>query len=65
MEFAEPGESAEPYEVLLHAALIGDSTHFTRQDIVEETLADRPAPARFATARTPVREGVVGTRRGG
>ncbi len=36
-EFAEPGETAEPYEVLLHAALIGDSTHFTRQDIVEET----------------------------
>jgi glucose-6-phosphate 1-dehydrogenase len=38
MEFAqEGGEGATPYEVLLHAALIGDSTHFTRQDNVEET----------------------------
>jgi glucose-6-phosphate 1-dehydrogenase len=38
MEFAqEGGEGATPYEVLLHAALVGDSTHFTRQDMVEET----------------------------
>jgi glucose-6-phosphate 1-dehydrogenase len=38
MEFAEEGGEGEtPYEVLLHAALIGDSTHFTRQDMVEET----------------------------
>ncbi len=38
MEFAkEGGEGATPYEVLLHAALIGDSTHFTRQDSVEAT----------------------------
>jgi glucose-6-phosphate 1-dehydrogenase len=38
MEFArEGGEGATPYEVLLHAALVGDSTHFTRQDTVEET----------------------------
>jgi glucose-6-phosphate 1-dehydrogenase len=38
MEFAqEGGAGATPYEVLLHAALIGDSTHFTRQDGVEET----------------------------
>jgi glucose-6-phosphate 1-dehydrogenase len=38
MEFAEEGgEGDTPYEVLLHAALIGDSTHFTRQDMVEET----------------------------
>jgi len=37
MEFAqEGGEGATPYEVLLHAAMIGDSTHFTRQDGVEE-----------------------------
>ena len=26
-----------PYEVLLHAAMVGDSTRFTRQDSVEET----------------------------
>ena len=38
MEFAqEGGEGATPYEVLLHAALVGDSTHFTRQDSVEAT----------------------------
>jgi glucose-6-phosphate 1-dehydrogenase len=37
LEFAEQGgEGATPYEVLLHAALVGDSTHFTRQDSVEE-----------------------------
>jgi glucose-6-phosphate 1-dehydrogenase len=38
MEFAEEGgEGATPYEVLLHAAMVGDSTRFTRQDNVEET----------------------------
>jgi glucose-6-phosphate 1-dehydrogenase len=49
MEFSkEGGEGATPYEVLLHAAIIGDSTQFTRQDMVEETwrivqpLLDRP-----------------------
>ena len=51
MEFAEQGgEGATPYEVLLHAALVGDSTRFTRQDGVEETwrvmqpLLDAPPP---------------------
>ncbi len=51
MEFAgEGGEGATPYEVLLHAALVGDSTHFTRQDGVEESwrvlepLLDSPPP---------------------
>jgi glucose-6-phosphate 1-dehydrogenase len=50
-EFAlQGGEGPTPYEVLLHAALIGDSTHFTRQDGVEETwrimqpLLDAPPP---------------------
>jgi glucose-6-phosphate 1-dehydrogenase len=38
MEFAqEGGEGATPYEVLLHAAMIGDSRRFARQDSVEET----------------------------
>jgi glucose-6-phosphate 1-dehydrogenase len=38
MEFSqEGGEGATPYEVLLQAAILGDSTHFTRQDMVEET----------------------------
>jgi glucose-6-phosphate 1-dehydrogenase len=52
MEFAqEGGEGATPYEVLLHAAIVGDSTHFTRQDMVEETwrivqpLLDHPPEA--------------------
>ena len=51
MEFAaEGGEAATPYEVLLHAALVGDSKRFTRQDAVEETwrvmqpLLDAPPP---------------------
>ena len=38
MEFAEEGgEGATPYEVLLHAAMVGQSARFTRQDSVEET----------------------------
>src|ERR1700759_121714 len=37
MEFAEQGgEAPTPYEVLLGAAMVGDSTPFTRQDGVEE-----------------------------
>jgi glucose-6-phosphate 1-dehydrogenase len=37
MEFAEEGgEGPTPYEVLLHAAMVGDSRRFTRQDGVEE-----------------------------
>lgn len=38
MEFAqEGGEGPTPYEVLLHAAMIGAANRFTRQDGVEET----------------------------
>jgi glucose-6-phosphate 1-dehydrogenase len=51
MEFeAEGGEGPTPYEVLLHAALQGDSTPFTRQDSIEETwrimmpLLENPPP---------------------
>ena len=51
MEFAEEGgEGPTPYEVLLHAALQGDSAPFTRQDSVEETwrimmpLLEHPPP---------------------
>jgi glucose-6-phosphate 1-dehydrogenase len=37
MEFSdEGGEGATPYEVLLHAALVGQSIRFARQDAVEE-----------------------------
>jgi glucose-6-phosphate 1-dehydrogenase len=52
MEFAvEGGEGATPYEVLLLAAIRGDSTQFTRQDSIEETwrilqpLVDQPPKA--------------------
>jgi glucose-6-phosphate 1-dehydrogenase len=51
MEFAqEGGEGPTPYEVLLHAAMTGQSGRFTRQDSVEETwrilqpLLDSPPP---------------------
>ena len=38
MQFAqEGGEGPTPYEVLLHAAMMGDSSRFTRQDGVEQT----------------------------
>jgi glucose-6-phosphate 1-dehydrogenase len=38
VEFAQMGgEAPTPYEVLLHAALVGDTTPFTRQDAVEES----------------------------
>ena len=51
VEFAdEGGEGPTPYEVLLHAALAGDSSRFKRQDVVEECwrimqpLIDNPPP---------------------
>jgi glucose-6-phosphate 1-dehydrogenase len=51
LEFAEQGgEGATPYEVLLHAALEGESSRFKRQDVVEENwrimqpLLDAPPP---------------------
>ena len=51
MEFAAfGGEGPTPYEVLLDAAMRGDSSHFARQDAVEETwrvvqpLIDAPPP---------------------
>ena len=50
-EFGQEGrELAAPYEVLLHAAMEGDSTRFTRQDSIEEAwrimqpLLDNPSP---------------------
>ncbi len=51
MEFAEEGgEGPTPYEVLLHAAMVGDGKRFPRQDSVEECwrimqpLLDDPPP---------------------
>ncbi|HEV2723391.1 MAG TPA: glucose-6-phosphate dehydrogenase [Thermoleophilaceae bacterium] len=53
MEFSqEGGEGATPYEVLLHAAMVGDSRRFTRQDSVEEAwrilqpLLEAPPPVK-------------------
>jgi glucose-6-phosphate 1-dehydrogenase len=54
VEFAQHGgEGPTPYEVLLHAAMVGDATHFTRQDGVEEAwrivqpLLDSPPPVQI------------------
>jgi len=51
MTFASMGgEGPTPYEVLLHAAMSGDSSHFSRQDALEETwrvvqpLIEEPPP---------------------
>jgi len=51
LEFEEEGgEGPTPYEVLLHAAMVGDSTRFSRQDGVDEAwrimqpLLDNPPP---------------------
>ena len=54
MDFTSIGERIPtPYEELLHAALLGDQSHFTREDSVEETwriltplldLTDQPDP---------------------
>jgi glucose-6-phosphate 1-dehydrogenase len=44
------GEGPTAYEVLLHAAMVGDATHFAREEAVEETwrvvqpLLDAPPP---------------------
>jgi glucose-6-phosphate 1-dehydrogenase len=59
MEFAEEGgEGPTPYEVLLRAAMVGQSTRFTRQDGVEEAwrimqpLLDAPPPVHPYTPGT-------------
>ena len=56
MEFAaEGGEGPAPYEVLLHAAMQGDSARFKRQDGVEEAwrVMDRCSRRRRPCTRTP------------
>jgi glucose-6-phosphate 1-dehydrogenase len=54
MHFAEEGgEGDTPYEVLLHAAICGDSASFTRQDGIEQSwrilqpLLDSPPPVQI------------------
>jgi glucose-6-phosphate 1-dehydrogenase len=51
VDFAEQGgEGATPYEVLLHAAMMGETSRFNRQDVVDECwrimqpLLDAPPP---------------------
>jgi len=51
---AELGRPPEPYERLLHDALVGDRSLFTREDVVEETwrvlaplVEHPPAPLRY------------------
>jgi glucose-6-phosphate 1-dehydrogenase len=47
---SEGGEGPTPYEVLLYGAMHGDRSHFTREDVVEQTwrimqpLIDAPPP---------------------
>jgi glucose-6-phosphate 1-dehydrogenase len=47
---AEGGEAPTPYEVLLHAAMVGEMSKFKRQDVVDENwrimqpLLDSPPP---------------------
>ena len=54
----EGGEPPTPYEVLLHAALEGDASRFTRQDAIEESwrivepLLEQPGPVRSYTPGT-------------
>ena len=61
MEFAEEGgEGPTPYEVLLHAAMVGDSTRFTRQDSIEETWRIMQPLLDNAAAGPRLREGIVG-----
>jgi glucose-6-phosphate 1-dehydrogenase len=52
---AQLGQPPEPYERLIHDALAGDHSLFTREDSVEETwrilqplLSDPPAPVEYA-----------------
>jgi hypothetical protein len=65
MEFEqEGGEGPTPYEVLLRAAMEGNSALFTRQDSVEETwrimhpLIDHPPPVHRYAPRNMGTEGV-------
>ena len=71
----EGGEGPSPYEVLLAAAMAGDSTRFTRQEGVEECwrilqpLLDSPPPvlayARDRRARPPLARWLSRTAAGG
>ena len=57
------GEGPTPYEVLLDAAMRGDSSHFARQDAVEETWRVVQPLHRLAAARRGLRARHLGTGR--
>ena len=66
---AELGKAPEPYERLLHDALEGDRSLFTRQDVVEETwrvlqpMLDRPpTPVSYARGSWGPKEADARTR---
>ena len=62
MEFAEQGgEGPTPYEVLLHAAMVGNSTRFTRQDNIEETWRICDPLIEKPPADPAVQAGLMGT----
>ena len=64
MEFEqEGGEGPTPYEVLLNAAMEGDSAPFTRQDSVEETWRILRPADRASTTRAPICARTPGARR--
>ena len=61
MEFAEEGgEAPTPYEVLLHAAMIGDSAGSSGRTASRKPGGSRPAD-REATEGSAVQAGVLGT----
>ena len=60
---AKAAKAPRPYEVLLHAAMIGQTVRFTRQDSVEETVAHHAAAARRAATRALRTRPGLGARR--
>ena len=65
MEFAdEGGEGPTPYEVLLHAALVGKTHALHAPGRGRGDVAGDAAAARRAAAGAPVRAGIVGARGG-
>ena len=62
MEFAaEGGEGATPYEVLLHAAMVGQQHAVRATGRGRGDLADHAAAPRRRTACPPLRSGVMGS----
>src|SRR5262249_58480427 len=63
MEFAdEGGEGATPYEVLLHAAMVGQTVRFTQQDGVEEQWRGLEPPIGNPPPGLPHAPGCLGPR---